>query len=269
MKMLLITLLCFFTLHSNAQELFAVTEPASNMAAGSIGARMDHSLMDELNTSKINYHFIPEIMVGVSGKLMTHANLFFSNRNKDFGFEGGSIYTKYRFLSRDATQRHFRMAVFGRWSFNKSDIHQEEINMYGHNTGFEMGVVATQLLRKVAISSGLSFAEAYDNGNNNKFVYGTENSRALNYTFSVGKLMLPKQYKNYRQTNLNLMLEFLSQLNMGSGKYYLEIAPSAQLIFNSQGRVDIGYKQELGASLSRTAPNGFFIRLEYNVFNVF
>ncbi len=81
--------------------------------------------------------------------------------------------------------------------------------------------------------------------------------------------MLPKAYKDYGQTNINLMLEALSQVNTGSGKYYIDIAPSVQLIFNSQGRLDIGYREELSTTLLRTAPNGFFVRLEYNFFNVF
>jgi hypothetical protein len=225
--------------------------------------------MYETYTSKTNYHLIPEVMLGISKKLMVSGDIFFSNRNDVFRAEGGSIYAKYRFLSNDAVQKHFRMAGFGRISYNNSDIHQEEISMYGHNTGVELGIVATQLLRKVALSSSASFLNATDNGGNNKFAYGLNNSKAINYTFSVGKLMLPKEYKGYRQTNLNLMIEFLSQVNTGSGKYYTDIAPSVQLIFNSQGRLDIGYRKELSTTLARTAPNGFFVRLEYNVFNAF
>jgi hypothetical protein len=33
----------------------------------------------------------------------------------------------------------------------------------GHNTGFETGLVATKLIKKVAISSSVSFERAYDN----------------------------------------------------------------------------------------------------------
>jgi hypothetical protein len=267
---ILITLFSFLlSLAARSQELFSVTEPASNRAARSIGFRVDNSLMDETNTSKINYHMIPGIMVGISKSLMVSGDVFFSNRNDALRAEGGSIYAKFRFLSNDVVQRHFRMAAFGRISYNNSDIHQEEINMYGHNTGMEFGVVATQLLRKVALSSGISFLRATDNGNSNKFIYGSANSKAINYTFSVGKLMLPGEYRNYRQTNLNLMLEFLSQVNIGTGKYYADIAPSVQLIFNSQSRVDVGYRKQLGSTLERTAPNGLFIRLEYNFFNAF
>src|SRR5207253_1492463 len=129
-----------------------------------------------------------------------------------------------------AMQKHFRMAMFGRLSYNKSDIHQEEINLNGHNTGIEFGVIATRLMRKLAVSSGISYVKATDNGNNNKFVYGNANSKAVNYTLSMGKLMLPKEYRDYKQTNLNLMVEFLSQLNPGSGSYFMDIAPSVQLI---------------------------------------
>ena len=246
-----------------------MTEPASNKPARSISFRLDNSIMNEAGTSKINYHLIPEIMFGISKKLMVSGDAFFSNRTDKLRAEGGSVYAKYRFLSNDVVQKHFRMAVFGRLSYNNSDIHQEEINMYGHNTGVEAGVVATQLLRKVALSSCISYLNAEDNGNNNKFAYGSENSRAVNYTFSMGKLMLPKEYTDYKQTNLNLMVEFLSQVNTGSGKYYMDIAPSVQLIFNSQSRIDIGYRKELSTTLIRTAPNGFFIRLEHNLFNAF
>src|SRR4051812_31687033 len=160
MKLQLLIFTFILSLTSKAQELFSVTEPASNMAARSIGFRLDNSIMDEINSSKTNYHLIPEIRVGVSKKLMIEGGAFFSNRNQRFRAEGGSLYAKYRFLSNDAMQRHFRMAAFSRVSFNNSDIHQEEINMYGHNTGFEAGVVATQLLRKVALSSSVSAMKA-------------------------------------------------------------------------------------------------------------
>ena len=187
-----------------SQELFSVTEPASNRAVGSIGFRVDNSIMDELNTSKINYHLIPEIMAGISKTLMISGNVFFSNRSEVLRAEGGSLYAKYRFLSKDAVQKHFRMAGFGRLSFNNSDIHQEEINMYGHNTGLELGVVATKLLRKVALSSGASFLKATDNGNNNKFIYGMKESKAINYTLSIGKLILPKEYSTVSNTLASL-----------------------------------------------------------------
>ena len=58
------------SISGKAQELFSMTEPASNIAARSISIRVDNSIMDEINSSRINYHLIPEVAVGVSKKLM-------------------------------------------------------------------------------------------------------------------------------------------------------------------------------------------------------
>jgi hypothetical protein len=261
-----------FLLHAmtgKSQELFTMTEPASNIAARSISIRVDNLIMDETYSSKINYHLVPELALGISKEWMVRASTFFSNRTGKFRNEGGGIYARYRFFSSDAMQEHFRIAAFALLSNNNSDIHQEEISMYGHNTGFEVGMVSTKLLHKIALSAAASFVKAFDNGNNNKFIYGLNNGNAINFSFSFGKLMLPKVYTGYRQTNLNLMLETLSQLNTRSGKYYIDIAPTIQFIFRSQSRIDISYRKQISSSLLRTAPNGFFIRIEHNLFNVF
>jgi hypothetical protein len=263
---LLTTLLCL-SFSCGAQELYSATEPASNIASKSIVFRLDNSIMDEINSSKINYHLIPELGLGISKMLMVRANVFFSNRTEVFRMEGGSIYAKYRFLSRDAVQKHFRMAIYGRLSSNNSDVHQQEINMNGHNSGYELGLVATQLLRKVAVSSSLTLLRAKDNGKGNKFIYSNNEKKAMNYTFSIGKLMLPKEYRSYGQTNVNLMIECISQLNFGSGAYYIDIAPTVQMVIRSQGILDIGYRKQVASTLLRTAPNGFFIRVEYNLFD--
>ena len=100
MKPLFVIMSFLLSLSTRSQELFSQTEPASNRAVGSIGFRLDNSIMDEANTTKINYHLIPEIMLGISKKLMVSGGIFFSNRSEVFRAEGGSIYTKYRFFSR-------------------------------------------------------------------------------------------------------------------------------------------------------------------------
>jgi hypothetical protein len=267
-SLFLITGLLFCCL-GNAQELFTFTEPASNMAAKSVGFRLNNFIMKDAHTTKTKYQAIPEVMVGVSRKIMVHMDAFLSNRNKGFAAEGGGIYAKYRFISNDDVQKHFRMAAYTRYSFNNGSIHQEEINLNGFNSGFELGVVATQLLHKVALSSGVSLLKATNNGAGNKYPYGSDNSKAIYYTLSAGKLMLPRTYTDYKQTNMNVMLELLNQYNTGSGKYYIDVAPSVQFIFNSVARVDVGYRKQLSGTLSRTAQSGLFIRLEYNFFNAF
>lgn len=251
-----------------AQELFVFTEPASNMAAKSVGLRLNNYLMKENKTGKYNYHLLPELMLGVSKKIMLHGEMFLSNRDNKFSAEGGSMYLKYRFFSIDEVHSHFRMAAFGRYSYNNSGIHQAAIDFFGHNSGYEAGLVATKLVNKIAVSAGSSFAHALDNGVE-KFPYAAKERNAVNYTLSVGKLMLPKEYISYNQTNLNLMCELLGQTNLGNNKTYLDLAPAAQFIFKSRIRLDIGYRFPLIDNLYRTAGNGFVFKLEYNFFNAF
>jgi len=268
MQRLILLLVVFSCKAATAQELFVFTEPASNMAAKSFGFRLNNYLMKETDTKGTNYHLIPEIMWGVSKRVMVHAEAFLSNRNKSFVAEGGLLYAKYRFYSIDEVHSHFRMAAFGRYSFNNSDVHQQAIDLNGHNSGYEAGLVTTKLKGKVAVSASASYLNAMDNGKE-KFVYGDKNRQAVNYTLSVGKLMLPKEYTGYRQTNVNLMLEMLGQTNLGSGNSFLDIAPSVQFIFLSRMRIDAAYRIPLVKDLSRTAPGGYFVRLEYNIFNAY
>ncbi len=252
---------------SNAQELYVYTEPASNIPAHLLSTRIMTSLYKKKVGSGTNIHFMPEIRYGISGNLMVQTQAFISTRNESLFAEGGSIYSQYKFLNRDEIKRHFRMALFGRASFNRSDIHQEEIETVGHNTGYELGVIATQLLHKVAISSMLSYERALDNGSQNEFPKTQDNS-ATNYSLSFGKLMLPKKYVSYDQTNFNLMCEFLGQRLNGSGKSFLDIAPAIQFILKSRTRIDVGYRHELYSTMLRSAPNGLLVRFEYNFYNV-
>lgn len=260
-------MLLFFGNNTNAQELFVMTEPASNMPAGSIGVRSMNSFMYETDGT-LNYHIMPEIMWGASAKLMFHLQTFHSNRSTGgLKTEGGSLYAKYRFFSVDDMHKHFRMAVYGRYSKNRADIHQEEIETMGHNTGYELGLVATQLINKVAISSSVSFERALNNMPNYKFPV-TQSNNATNYTLSIGKLMYPKKYKNFKETNINLMCEFLGQTLNGNGKSNLDVVPSVQFIIRSQARIDLAYRKQLYSQMTRTAPNGFMIKFEYTFFNV-
>ena len=265
MRILFIVLLSSFKLA--AQELFVVTEPASNMPTSSIGARMGQSLMKESFQTGYNYHFMPEIMYGASKSLMLHANAFVSNRNEKLVVEGGGFYAKYRVFSVDDIHSHFRIATFVRGSINNSDIHQEEIETMGHNTGFDTGLVATQLLNKLAISASVSYEKAFDNGTKNPFP-SVQSNFATNYTLSFGKLVYPKIYTTLKQTNINLMIEFLGQRLNENSRSYLDVVPAIQFIINSQARVDLAYRQQIFSDMFRTAPNGVLLKLEYTFFNV-
>jgi hypothetical protein len=270
MKNYLCLFLIFVSFHPSAQELFVVTEPASNVPAESLAFKLGQSRMKEKFEEGFNYHMMPEITWGISKELMVRVSGFISNRsgeNRDLKTEGGSIYAKYRFLSTDDLHSHFRISAFGRYSFNNADIHQEEIETMGHNSGFEAGLVATQLIKKIAISTSISIEKALDNKPDYVFP-DSQSDIAFDYTLSFGKLMYPRHYSDFKQTNINVMVEFVGQTLNENQKSFLDVVPSIQFIVNSQARIDLAYKQQLYSSMLRSAPNGFYLNLQYTFFNI-
>jgi len=249
-----------------AQELFVFNEPASNMPAHSSGLRLTNWVMKDDARNGINYHLIPELMYGVNNKLMIHGEAFLSNRSNGLAYEGVGIYAKYRVYSRDNMYRHFRVAIMGRLSTNNAPIHQDEIATNGHNTGSQYGIVTTQLLHKTAISATIYSEDIMNNGPQNEVPQGHA-LQAMNYRFSIGRLMHPKSYTKYGQTNINVMVELLCQ-RLSNGKSYIDLAPSVQMIINSQTRLDIGYLKQLQSNMERTAPQGLLVRLEHLVFKL-
>jgi len=267
MRKIILFLISISSQNITSQELFVVTDPASNVPANSLAVNVMQSLFKEEMKSGYNYHFMPEVTYGLNKNIMFRASAFISNRSNQLVTEGGSFYTKYRFYSSDDLNSHFRMAAFGRYSFNNADIHQEQIEILGHNTGFEGGFVATKLIKKLAISSSVSFEKAFDNKPDYPFP-DNMGDNATNYTLSFGKLMYPKKYTSFKQTNINLMVEFVGQTINENGKSYLDVVPAIQFIFNSQARLDLAYRQELLSSMVRSAPNGFYFNLYYTFFDL-
>ncbi len=267
MKLIFSFLLLLIGLFGVSQELFVYTESASNMAKGNLMLRCMTSVMKESKGDAYNNHLMPELMYGINSKWMVNLAAFISNRSTELVTEGGMAYIKYKFFNNDDVQKHFRMAAFTRYSNNNASIHQEEINLIGHNTGAEFGLVATQLLHKLAISSGLSFIQAFDN-DKNEFPKQQANS-ALYGTLSFGQLIFPLKYTSYKQTNLNVMCEFIGEKLLSNDKYFIDAAPSIQFIFNSTMRLDFAYRFQLSSNMVRTASNGFLIRFEYNFYNLF
>ena len=269
--MKLLALICFVSAfsHLSAQELFTFSEPASNMAAKGFGFRVTNNLAKQSASDKYEYRLLPEIMWGVSGKIMIHAEGFFSKEKNSFGPDGGALYLKYRFISRDEIHSHFRTALYARASLNNSAIDQPAIDLNGKNSGCEAGLIATKLANRTAFSAGSSFIHAANNGAHNKFFYGDKNRNALAYNLSAGRLMLPLEYVSYKQLNVNVMLEVLGQFNFGAEKNFLDLGSAIQFIILSRMRIDAGYRFAVVKDVMRTAPGGFLLRLEYNIFNAY
>jgi hypothetical protein len=248
-----------------AQELYVNTEPASNMATHSVGIRLENQ--GYFNPVYKNRTSL-EVMYGASKTLMVHGSLYTSDYyfNQQH-FEGGSVYAKYRFLSIDSVQKHFRGSIFAKVSDINNPLVNQEIALEGDNSGFQTGVVFTQLLHKLALSASASYLHAFDNTGGYTLPI-TDARDEMGYTLSAGYLLLPKSYQNYNQVNLNIYAELLGKTNPGYGQSYLDVAAAIQLIFNSVFRVDFSYRTPLYNNMVRTSQNTYLVRLEYNLFNV-
>ena len=265
-KLLLALSLMAFACPVFSQELYVNTEPASNMATHSVGIRLENQgYFNPVYKDRTTR----EIMYGASKNWMIHGALYESDYyESQHHFEGGSVYAKYRFLSIDSVQKHFRGAFFAKASSINNPLPNQEISLEGDNTGLQGGVVFTQLLHKLALAGSASYLHAFDNSGG--FDLPQQNAHdAIAYTLSAGYLLLPKSYTNYNQVNLNLYVELLGKTNPGYGQSYLDVAPALQLIFNSFFRVDFSYRTPLYNDMERSSKNTYLVRLEYNIFNIF
>ncbi len=267
----------------NAQELYVSTEPASNMPKNSIGLRLTTEIM---RGSDLRLRTVPEVMAGITKDLMGHAILYISDvHQKSQRLEGYGLYAKFRFLSIDSLQSHFRMAAYGRYSsinnptytsnssaepFSSTLLFRDidEINLEGDNSGVQAGVVATQLLHKLALSGSVNYNRAYNNRGNND-LSPNQAKYAFGYTFSAGYLAYPKIYTSYEQPNFNIYLEFLGKTNIGKSKSFMEAAPALQVILNSRTRLDVSKRVQLYGNMHRMTKNMWLFRIEHNLFNVF
>ncbi|RAI99418.1 hypothetical protein LX64_04552 [Chitinophaga skermanii] len=267
-----------------AQELYVNSEPASNMPAKSLGLRLTNKFMKMQHDQRTAMRFDPEMMVGINKNWMMHGQTFFGNVMQDnIRFEGASVYAKYRFLSNDQPHAHFRMAAYARVSVidnpylptgadGKPVMHakNEDLDLEGGASGANVGIVATELLHKLALSGTLGYNRYTNNVNHN--ILDDLSRNAVNYSISAGYLLFPKKYKSYEQTNMNLYVEFLGKSNMDAGKtgYYVDVAPAIQFIFNSTTRLDFSYRTQLAGDMQRQMLySQYLVRVEHNIFNAF
>lgn len=265
LKFLLVPILIAIGTGTQAQELYVFTEPASNMPAKSVGFRLT-------NEGRVRPDFsirtTPELMLGFNKNLMVHVQGFLSNMDGSYKAEGASLYAKYRFLSIDEMKRHFRAAAFGRISTSSRPTFSEDINLEGDNSGIQGGLVFTQLLHKLALSTTLSYTKSFERDSKQHLGMPQPN-QLLGYSLSSGYLVLPFVYKNYNQPNFNLYFEVLGKTNPENGRSYVDFAPAVQMIINSRTRIDLGYRFEVAGNVAnRYNKNMYMVRAEFNFYNV-
>ncbi|WP_443945264.1 hypothetical protein ACJVDH_20455 [Pedobacter sp. AW1-32] len=266
-RILAIALMIFSAIHwVSAQELYVFSEPASNMPTKSVGIRLTNEGM--FNNPDFVSRTIPEIMFGFNKNFMMHGQAFLSDMDGKYRLEGGSLYAKYRFLSLDEAQSHFRAAAFGRISTSKRPTFTRDINLEGDNSGIQGGLVFTQLLHKLALSATLGYAHAFKDADK-QIVGMPQPNNMFSYSLSSGYLVLPFVYKSYKEPNFNVYLELLGKTDPSTGQSYMDIAPAIQMIINSQTRIDLGYRfQTFGNIENRYTKNMYLLRAEFNFFNV-
>jgi hypothetical protein len=271
MKQIGICILLFCSYIANAQELYVYTEPASNMPARSISTRLTAMYMPAQKPyNRFIQRYTPEIMFGINKNWMVHvATTFADMQTNKFRWESVYLYGKYRFFSVDDLHSHFRMAVFGEASYNRSPFHHYEINLQGDNTGAQLGLIATQLKGKLAVSGTVSHVQVFDKDRNDKtrIYLPPRFYQVMNYSLSAGYLLLPREYTDYRQTNVNLYAELLAQQALERKAYYVDLAPAVQFIFNSNAKLNIGYRFQLDGDMQRGGEYSWLVSFERTFLN--
>ncbi|HXS36988.1 MAG TPA: hypothetical protein VN721_09820 [Flavipsychrobacter sp.] len=289
MRFYALIIFIFLALPSGSQELFPLMEPASTMPKHTLGIRLMNESYEEVGNQfrtqfalRAMYGITPRLSVYFTGDASNHHNRTlppdFPTHNTPqvgvhhpFLFNGYNIYAKYRFLSIDGENSHFRAALYGEWS-NLNVAHDEaEPTLLDDTKGYGGGLITTYLKKRFAISftGGFIIPSEYNGGVTDpaglpeipaKVDYGN----AINYDLSIGYLLFPRKYKNYTQTNWNLYLEFLGKSYDAAKVYfsnymysipfyavpialvpvlqagnYIEVHPGLQCIINSNFRADL------------------------------
>lgn len=260
-----------FALTAGGQELYVFTDPASNVPARSISVKLSGLFMGPQTWhDRPMQRYIPEVMFGLSKNWMMRAGVSFGDMHtSNFAWESVYLYGKYRFLSKDDIHRHFRMAAFADISHTRVPFHNDEISLQGDKSGVQAGIIATQLWNKLAISGTVSHIQVLDKSRRSKntIYIPSRIYQAMNYSLSAGYLVLPKEYTGYKQTNLNFYAEVLVQQSLDRKVYYIDLAPAVQLIFNSNTKLNLGYRFQLDGNMQRMAETSWMISLERTFLN--
>jgi len=282
MRIFFILFLLIHTYIISAQELYINSEPASLIPKGTKVVRLTNSniFLDGSNImGSISNAFIvtPSLSYGLSKKIMVSGSFQFANKPYEqdmmpnFGFNGFKLYSKQRILTSDKDKYHTRLSSFIKYSYHENKFMKDNLDLELQDTGFELGLIGTQLIKKLAISitSGFTRISNIDE----KFTQGTTvkwqktNVNTFKNSISAGYLLFPRKYKSYRQTNFNIYLEYITNTIITKdfpsryNKFSSTLAPGIQFILLSRSRLDFSYKLRNGEM-----PEEFLIKLTYIIY---
>jgi hypothetical protein len=271
MKKNILWILVFCTYVAGGQELYVYTEPASNMPARSISAKLSSNFITRQSPgNRFMQRYMPEIMFGINKNWMVHLGGTFADMHtRNFRWESVYLYGKYRFLSKDELHSHFRMAAFADMAYTRSPFHYDEVSLQGDKSGIQLGLIATQLWNKLAMSATVSHTQVLDESRNSKtdIYIPSRIYQVMNYSLSAGYLVLPFEYTDYKQTNVNIYTEVLAQQALDRKTWFVDLAPAVQLIFNSNTKINIGYRVQLNGDMQRMTKNSWLIAFERTFLN--
>jgi len=253
---------CLFWHITGAQELYVFSEPASNMPSNSVSAKLTYRAPVSKYNNDYKQRFTPELMFGVNKKWMLHlAGSFSDFYTSQLRWESIKTYAKYRFYSNDDIHRHFRMAAFAEGSYSRSPFYYGDINLDGDNSGVQAGIIATQLVGKLAVSGTTSLLRVFAN----RAVHVQQMDHSINafyYSLSAGYLLFPLNYSDYKQTNLNVYCEAIGMKGLDKGDYMLDWAPALQLIFNSNFKINLGARLQVTGNMVRIGEKNYYLSME-------
>jgi hypothetical protein len=235
------------------------------MPAKAIGFKYSGKFLRGIHSEKIEQRQMLQAQFGLSKKWMIHAATTVSDMYSYpvTRWESANIYAKYRFLSMDQVHAHFRMAAFVEASYSRNQLLYDELSLEGDQSGVQAGIIATQLLHKLALSATVSTVQVLNgqrsefDGSNRPYPFSS-----LNYSLSAGYLLFPRKYTSYKQTNFNLYLELLGSQTLDKKRYFVDLAPAVQFIFNSATKLNFGYRFQLSGDMHRMAEEHFQLSLE-------
>lgn len=310
MKGLVAFLLALFWLpRLTSQELFPLNDAASSAPKGVWGIRLAGDTYQEISTQRnmaslrLIYGATSRLTLQLTGAMSNHhdktlppdlvnhvhigSQTFFFTQNIQRGirypylFNGIHAYAKYRFLSLDGLEKHFRMAAYGEWSNTRAAHDEAEPNLLDDSGGWGGGLIFTVLKGHFAASltTGIILSGTYKDlaplgvG----FTYTlvpteVQYGDAWVYNLSLGYLLYPAKYTTYRQSNWNVYLEFMGK-SYGEGViiqngiplphegeglkagHYVEVHPGLQRIIRSDVRIEASIGFPLyGRSYTRFYP---------------
>jgi hypothetical protein len=261
-KIIYLFISCFMIKTAYTQELYVFSEPASNMPSHSLSAKLNYRSPVSKYNNYYKQRYTPELMFGVNSKWMLHASGTFSDfYSPVVRWESVKGYAKYRFYSNDDVHRHFRMAAFAEGSYSRNPFYYGDINMDGDNSGVQAGLIATQLVNKLAVSATASVIKVFADEGEHAGHLG-HSLKALYYSLSAGYLLLPVEYTSYKQMNLNIYFETIGMKGFDAGDYMLDLAPALQFIFNSNLKVNLGARLQVMGNMLRVGEQNYYVSLE-------